>query len=71
MAEALAEFDRVWEALSPIEKVRLAQLLIARVDYDGRDGTLAITFHPTGIKNLRAGTVNDAEHGEATAETAA
>jgi hypothetical protein len=26
--------------------------LIERIDYDGRDGTIGITFHPTGIKAL-------------------
>ena len=49
---ALAAFDPVWETLSPREQARLLQLLIERVDYDGRDGTISITFHPSGIKAL-------------------
>ena len=51
-ARALAAFDPVWETLSPREQGRLLQLLIERVDYDGRDGTISITFHPSGIKAL-------------------
>jgi site-specific DNA recombinase len=51
-ARALASFDPVWETLSPREQARLLQLLIERVDYDGRDGTISITFHPSGIKAL-------------------
>lgn len=51
-ARALASFDPVWETLSPREQARLLQLLIERIDYDGRDGTISITFHPSGIKAL-------------------
>jgi len=51
-ARALAAFDLIWETLSPREQGRLLQLLIERIDYDGRDGTIAITFHPSGIKAL-------------------
>ncbi|MEX0678373.1 MAG: recombinase family protein [Pirellulales bacterium] len=52
VARALAEFEPVWDALSPREQGRLLQLLIERIDYDGRDGTISITFHPSGIKGL-------------------
>ena len=52
VARALAAFDPVWESLCPREQARLLQLLIERVDYDGRDGTVSITFHPTGIEAL-------------------
>lgn len=51
-AQALASFDPLWETLSTREQARLLQLLIERVDYDGRDGTISITFHPSGIKAL-------------------
>ena len=52
-AQALASFDPVWETLSTREQARLLQLLIECVDYDGRDGTISITFHPAGgIKAL-------------------
>jgi site-specific DNA recombinase len=51
-ARALAAFDPVWETLSPREQARLLQLLIERVDYDGRDDTISITFQLSGIKAL-------------------
>ena len=34
------------------EEARVLQLLVERVDYDGRTDDIAITFHPTGIKTL-------------------
>ncbi len=49
---ALAEFDPVWDELSPHEKSRLLQLLIERVNYDGEAGTISVAFHATGIKTL-------------------
>jgi site-specific DNA recombinase len=52
VAAALSSFDGVWEQLAPKEQARVIQLLVERVDYDGRDGTVSITFHPTGIKAL-------------------
>jgi site-specific DNA recombinase len=52
VATALAEFDPVWEALSPHEQARLLHLLIERIDYDGRDAMISITFHAAGIKTL-------------------
>ena len=30
----------------------MIELLVERVTYDGRDGKIAITFRPTGIKTL-------------------
>ncbi len=52
IARALAEFEPVWETLSPREQGRLLQLLIERVDYDGQHETISITFHAGGIKSL-------------------
>jgi site-specific DNA recombinase len=52
VTRALAAFDPVWETLSPREQAHLLQLLIERIEYDGRDGTISITFHPSGIKAL-------------------
>lgn len=49
---ALAAFAPVWEALSPREQARIVRLLVERVDYDGRAGTVSITFRPAGIKSL-------------------
>jgi len=52
LARALSLFDPVWDSLSPGEQARVLHLLVERVTYDGGDGTLAITFRPTGIKAL-------------------
>ena len=60
-ASALGAFDPVWETLSPREQARLLQLLIERIDYDGREGAISITFHPSGIKALAdRNTIGDA-----------
>ena len=52
VAQALAEFEPVWETLSSQEQGRLLQLLIERIDYDGHDGTVSITFFASGIQAL-------------------
>jgi site-specific DNA recombinase len=54
VARALAEFDGVWSALTPREQTRLVELLVDSVEYDGRAGTVAIIFHPAGIRALGA-----------------
>jgi site-specific DNA recombinase len=54
VGRALAEFDGVWTALTPKEQARLVELLVEQVEYDGGTGTIAITFHPAGIKTLSA-----------------
>jgi site-specific DNA recombinase len=51
---ALRTFDPVWNALSPREQVRIVQLLVQRVGYDGGSGTISVTFHPAGFKTLAA-----------------
>jgi site-specific DNA recombinase len=52
LALALSAFDPVWGTLTPREQARLVQLLVERVDYDGSQGKVAITFQPTGIQTL-------------------
>jgi site-specific DNA recombinase len=49
---ALSLFDPVWQTLSPKEQARVIRLLVERVDYDGKNGTIGITFRPNGIKTL-------------------
>jgi site-specific DNA recombinase len=49
---ALSAFDPVWETLTPNEQARVIELLVEKVEFDGRDGNVAVTFHPTGIKAL-------------------
>jgi site-specific DNA recombinase len=55
IAAALAEFDGVWESLTPREQARLVSLLVEGVDYDGGDSTVSIRFHPSGIRSLAGG----------------
>lgn len=49
---ALSEFEPLWKTLTPREQIRIVQLLVERVDYDGHACKVAITFRPTGIKTL-------------------
>ena len=53
IAAALVSFREIWDELSPREQSRLVSLLIERVEYDGGQGNVSITFHPTGIQSLR------------------
>lgn len=48
--KALGEFDPVWNAQTPAEQGRILRLLVERVEYDGRSGEIATTFHAGGIK---------------------
>ncbi|HPI77039.1 MAG TPA: recombinase family protein [bacterium] len=49
---ALAAFDPIWDVLYVREKTRIVQMLVQKVVYDGVAGTVGITFHPNGIKQL-------------------
>jgi site-specific DNA recombinase len=52
LARALQAFDPVWEGLAPRDQCRLVRLLVQEVACDGTQGTVALTFRPTGIKTL-------------------
>jgi site-specific DNA recombinase len=56
---ALEAFTPFWDALSPREQARVLQLLIQRVDYDGANGKIAVTFHANGIRTLGQNGVAD------------
>jgi site-specific DNA recombinase len=58
--KALKEFDAVWANLSPREQARLLKLLFSSVDYDGKAGTISVTFRPTGIAALSRRKLEDA-----------
>jgi site-specific DNA recombinase len=49
---ALSLVEPVWQTLAPAEQARVVHLLVERVDYDGAQGKVAITFHLPGIKSL-------------------
>ena len=59
VADALREFEPVWESLNTREKCRVLQLLIERVEYDGAAGTIAVTFRPNGIKAFQNDFLNE------------
>lgn len=52
VAKAMSVFDPVWDSLTPREQTRVVQLLVERVDYDGSNGKVIVTFHPNGIRTL-------------------
>ena len=52
VVQALADLDRLWESLTAQEQGRLLHLLVERVDYDGANGKVAITFRPEGLFTL-------------------
>jgi site-specific DNA recombinase len=52
VARALANFDPVWDTLTPHEQARLIGLLVERVEYDGGQGKVSLTFHAAGIRTL-------------------
>ncbi len=54
VAAALRDFDAVWASLPPRDQVRVVELLVDCVAYDGRAGRIAITFRPNGIRTLAA-----------------
>jgi hypothetical protein len=54
LGRVLEAFDGVWEALLVPEKVRVLNLLIERVIYDGVTEQLTLAYRPTGIATLAA-----------------
>ena len=60
VAAAFADFDNVWNALSTREQTQVLVLLVARVEFDPADSTIAISFHPSAIKTLAEGNIEDA-----------
>jgi site-specific DNA recombinase len=52
LTAAVSRFEPVWDSLTPAEQARLVHLLVQQVAFDGRKGTLAVTFRPSGIKAL-------------------
>jgi site-specific DNA recombinase len=52
VALALSLFEPDWQELIPAEQGRVVRLVVHRVDYDGQQGKLSITFHETGIQAL-------------------
>jgi site-specific DNA recombinase len=51
-ATALQQFAPVWGVLTPREQIRVIELLVERVDFDGNKGTVAVTFRPEGLRQF-------------------
>lgn len=58
--QSLQEFDALWDSLSLKDQSRILHLLIERVDYNGAESTVSISFRPNGIENL----IEDHSHEE-------
>ncbi len=52
LKKALGLFEPIWDVLYPQEQIRIINLLIEKVIYDGEKGSVTINFHPLGIKAL-------------------
>lgn len=48
---AVLSFDPIWEAMTLRDQIRLINMVVKRVDYDGESGRVTITFHPIGGKS--------------------
>lgn len=45
---ALAEFDAVWDALTPREQSRVIEFLVESATYHAKAGSVSITFRTSG-----------------------
>jgi site-specific DNA recombinase len=54
LRRALQSFDPVWQALNTAERTKLIRAVIDRIGYDGRTGSIAVTFRAAGFKALCA-----------------
>ncbi|MDP3938548.1 MAG: recombinase family protein [Deltaproteobacteria bacterium] len=52
LASAFSVLYPVWETLFSREQARIVRLLLERVEYDGRSGTLALSIRPGGVQAL-------------------
>ena len=60
VATAFADFDNVWGALKSREQAHVMSLLVARVEFDIADSSIAVSFHSSAIKTLADGRAEDA-----------
>ncbi|MGC8884495.1 MAG: recombinase family protein [Bryobacteraceae bacterium] len=52
VAQALGEFDGLWNELAPREQEELIKKLIESVAFDGQTGTVTVGFRSAGLKQL-------------------
>jgi site-specific DNA recombinase len=56
---ALTSFEPIWASMTLRDQIRLIQVVVKQVDYDGETGRVTITFHPLGIKHRAAHATQD------------
>ena len=44
------DFDAVWGTLAPKEQADVVRLLVAKVEFDGTENEVSVSFHDTGSK---------------------
>ncbi len=58
---AMTTFDPIWKSMTLHDQIRLVQVVIKQVDYDGESGRVTITFIPIGIKKRSEHATKDLE----------
>jgi len=58
---AMTTFDPIWESMTLRDQIRLVQVVVKQVDYDGETGRVTITFSPIGIKKRAEHATKDLE----------
>lgn len=49
---ALQDFAIVWDELTPGEQAKIFRMLLEKVEFDGRDGRVTVSFRSSGLKQL-------------------
>ncbi len=52
LRRALVESLPLWKVLTVPERERVIRMLIERIDYDGRDGSMRISYRLVGLAHL-------------------
>ncbi len=50
--DALCNFSLVWDELTPGEQAKIIHMLLEKVEYDGRNGKVTVSFKSHGLKQL-------------------
>jgi site-specific DNA recombinase len=59
--QAMTEFDSLWTALTPREQIQVLELLIERVEFDGKANNVSVMFRPLGWQALSQQVVQSGE----------
>jgi site-specific DNA recombinase len=55
LAQALQEFEPIWNNLTTAEQTRLVNLIVEKVTYNGKTHKVAVSFRTAGLQALCAG----------------